>query len=281
MAAAWVLNLDADVELAFGGGYVASERVVAMMAPHVERARGLLGDGDILVGPRAHARGQSAQSGSGAQLGGEPMVAGMVGRAWCPTPSAVARLVAAGAVPEAHPAFEVLRWVNSRAFSASLGQTLPGAVFVTELDTAIAAIGPNTRLKRNYGMAGRGQRVVDRVDDATLGYLRAGMLEGGVQIEPNLRIEAEYARHGFLSPEGELTVGRLVRQRCDAHGQWLSSELSEGPGIELEPVARALHRAGYFGPFGVDAFVYEGGYQPRSEINARYSMGYAIGLMSS
>jgi hypothetical protein len=48
-------------------------------------------------------------------------------------------------------------------------------------------------------------------------------------------------------------------------------------------VGRALFAAAYFGPFGVDGFVYrdhDGGLrlQPRSEINARYSMGFAIGF---
>ncbi len=257
MAAAWVLNLDADVELA---GQPVTARLLALMAPHVERARVLLGPGDVLL-PSADA-------------------AGLVGRAWCPTPRALAVMRACGVEPEPHPPLEVLRRVNSRAFCASLGVHF--GLFAADLDTAIAAITPNTRLKRNFGMAGRGHRVVDRVDDAVLAYLRAGMREGGVMIEPNVRISAEYARHGFLTPGGALTVGHLVRQRCDAHGQWLSTErVDSGPAIELEPVAEALHRAGYFGPFGVDAFVYDGGVQPRSEINARYSMGYAVGFMRS
>jgi hypothetical protein len=39
----------------------------------------------------------------------------------------------------------------------------------------------------------------------------------------------------------------------------------------------------YFGPFGVDAYTYRArdgrlGLQPRSEINARYSMGFAAGF---
>ena len=47
-------------------------------------------------------------------------------------------------------------------------------------------------------------------------------------------------------------------------------------------MAGALLPAGYFGPFGVDAYTYRGRagasvFQPRSEINARYSMGFAAG----
>ena len=51
---------------------------------------------------------------------------------------------------------------------------------------------------------------------------------------------------------------------------------------ETERAGRALHEAGYFGPCGVDAFTYERGgavvRRARSEINARYSMGFAVGF---
>ena len=51
----------------------------------------------------------------------------------------------------------------------------------------------------------------------------------------------------------------------------------------LARVAVALAGSGYFGPFGIDAFTYRNAdgtvaLQPRSEINARYSMGFAIGF---
>ena len=54
---------------------------------------------------------------------------------------------------------------------------------------------------------------------------------------------------------------------------------------EAKRVGEALAAAGYFGPFGVDAYSYRGPLnaihlQPRSEINARYSMGFAVGLIS-
>jgi hypothetical protein len=49
-----------------------------------------------------------------------------------------------------------------------------------------------------------------------------------------------------------------------------------------EGVAAALNAARYFGPFGVDAYTYRErpdgaiALQPRSEINARYTMGFAV-----
>ena len=47
-------------------------------------------------------------------------------------------------------------------------------------------------------------------------------------------------------------------------------------------VGNALGRAGYFGPFGIDAYRYElngrMGFCALSEINARYTMGFVTGF---
>ena len=51
----------------------------------------------------------------------------------------------------------------------------------------------------------------------------------------------------------------------------------------FDDTSRGLREAGYFGPFGVDAFAWEDElgarrFQPRCEVNARYSMGWAAGM---
>jgi len=121
-----------------------------------------------------------------------------------------------------------------------------------------------------------------------------GLSRGGVQIEPNVAIDREYAIHGLLGQDGSLREGTLVRQRCDRNGAWVATEplaaedrsgdVLDRMTEELRRVARALFEAGYFGPFGIDAFAYHDRLgalllQPRSEINARYSMGFAVGLV--
>jgi hypothetical protein len=241
-----------------------------------------------------------------------PLVArGLVGRAFCPTPRALRLLRRAGAEPEPHPDCHVLARVNSRAFCSSLGTTLPSAVFVAGEAEARALLGTSPppelaeawRVKRNFGMTGRGQRIVSpgTLNEQDLAFVRAGFVEGGVQIEPDVRIAQELAIHGLLEESGALTLGPVVKQRCDARGAWIASEpIASDPGIhararlvsEAERVAAALHEARYFGPFGVDAYTYrERGrsgpsddddersgkiaLQPRSEINARYTMGFA------
>jgi hypothetical protein len=283
---AWVLNLDADLELGAGDSYRTSGSVRTAMRPHVARlAKSLLGPEDILVddlSPPAIARGWA-------------------GRSFCPTPGAVALLRRAGADPEPHPPVEVLRRVNSRAFASSLGPTMPGAAFVTASSAARAvldgepSVGSAWRVKHAFGMAGRNQRVIVPASarEPDLAFVRAGLARGGVQVEPHVAIENEYAIHGSVAADGALRVGRLVRQRCDPRGAWVSTERASGSDAlgdiperlaeEARRVGHALASAGFFGPFGIDAYTYRDRkgrlrFQPRSEINARYSMGFAVGF---
>ena len=283
---AWVLNLDADLELAAGQAYAPRRAVKVAMKPHVQRlALSLLRPGDVLVD-------ESSLSLS---------ARGLRGRAFCPTPRALDALRRAGADPEPHPAFDVLRRVNSRAFAASLGATMPDAAFVTDLEVARTILGRRPtvgsawRVKHAFGMAGRNQRVVRSppLADSDLAFVRAGLTHGGVQLEPDVTIEDEYAIHGLIAQDGSFRIGALVRQRCNSRGAWVSTERVDSTGEPLGDVAErmraeahlvgdALVTAGYFGPFGVDAYGFRDReqklrLQPRSEINARYTMGFAVG----
>jgi hypothetical protein len=282
---AWVLNLDADLELAGGPRYAPTNAVRAAMAPHVERlSASLLAPGDVRI---------DEDSPPG-------IAAGLVGRAFCPTSRAVALLVRAGARPAPHPTQEILREVNGRAFCAALGPTLPDGAFVRDVDAALAmlarqpTVARQWRVKRAFGMAGRGQRPIASgvVTEPDRAFLRSAIAaDGGIMIEPDVTIVRELAIHGLVAEGGPYRFGRLVEQKCNAHGQWLETLLAEDVDAdtraaledEARRVARALGHAGYFGPFGLDAFLYrdlDGAVrlQPRSEINARYSMGFATGL---
>jgi hypothetical protein len=280
---AWVLNLDADLELGARGPYAPTESVLVALRLHAERlADALLGPHDVLVD----------------ELTPTGAAAGVEGRAFSPTPRALALLRRAGAEPGPHPSVDVLRRVTSRAFSASLGETLPESTFVESVERAAEIVahapreGDAWRAKRSFSMAGRGHRVIapGRLAGAELGFVRAGVeAHGGLVIEPNVAIETELAMHGLLSQDGTLRVGALTIQRVDARGQWLSTARADETAhadwaralrLEVERVGAALHEAGYFGPFGVDAFTWRDRtgmlrLQPRSEVNARWSMGFA------
>ena len=278
---AWVLNLDADLELAHGEGYTPKANVARATAAFAEQLRELLlSPHDVVVDTNSR----------------EGAARGFIGRAFCPTPRAIATLVRVGAEPEAHPSFELLRRVASRAFAASVGQTMPKAAFVKTLAEAREILradpspGSGWRIKRAWGMAGRGHRVVDRDPrDEDVAFLSKWIDEAGVQIEPNVRVVQEWALHGLVA-NGDVKLGTLTEQTTDASGAWIAtklvqnapSEIGDAIGHEAERAGRALANAGYFGPFNVDAFAYEDDgrvvVRARSEINARYSMGFGVGF---
>jgi hypothetical protein len=277
---AWALNLEAEEELR-RPGYVPSARMLARIAATTPRIAGLVAPGDILL-PRSE----------------KPLYRGrMIGRAWCPTPRALAWLAAARvAVPPA-PSLAVLQRVNHRRFAAELGQLLDGATFTRDRGEVEARISTSTPtgywlLKRPFGFGGAGRRRVrvGCIDPDLDRWLGASLRDDGLQVEPWVDRELDVALHGHLDDEGALVLGRPTVQRCDAYGAWLGSAvLAEGVlqadehralFTEAERAGEALAAAGYFGPFGIDAFRYDGRFNPRSEINARYSMGWALGMPS-
>ncbi|MCU0687077.1 MAG: hypothetical protein MUF34_33330 [Polyangiaceae bacterium] len=284
---AWVLNLDAELELARPRGYGASGRVLAFVRERRAALLPWLGHGDVIVDERT-APGSWR---------------GLQGAAWCPTPGALGALARAGATVPPGPPVEVLRRVNHRAFCAELGQTLPGAAYVRtpeEASALVASPSPSTSgawlLKRPYGFVGRGRL---RLPPGPLGptekaWVLASLRDGeGLQIEPWVERDGDFALHGWLDPEGSFRLGAPTEQHCDERGAWVSTQrapegaLDEAEGRALfdegARAAAALGRAGYFGPFNLDAFRWRGPdgarhFNPRGEINARYSMGWAIGL---
>lgn len=288
VAYAWLLNLGSELELgrqdARGPGWGPSRATARLAARWAAALSGLVGPDDLVVPLR----------------GGSPDCGGRPGRAFCPTPFALRRLAEARAVPPRGPAFEVLRRTSSRAFSAALGQTLPGAAYVRDRDAlAVCLRGASGSwvLKPAFSFAGRGQRRVDpsRLGAADETWLARALSAGdGLQVEPWVERLVDLGLHGYIEPGGALELGEITVQRCTPGGGWLSSararpgDLLPGEGAALVAEARlvagALLEAGYFGPFGVDAFRYrrpaDGQVQlrARSEINARYSMGWAIGM---
>jgi hypothetical protein len=287
---AWVLNLDAERELESPDAHTPSRKtlerlpeLLCVLAPLLGPDDVVLGDHDVLDGAADPSRDAEAR---------------YLGRAWCPTPRALQRLTKAGATPVPAPSLAVLRRVNHRRFTAELGQMLPGARFVAtkdELCAVVASRSPTGQwlVKRPFGFAGRGRRRIAQgsLDLSAMSFIDASLRAGeGLQVEPWVERVADYAWHGFLSPIGAVTLGEPTRQTCDDTGAWIETTLD----VDLDADARAefhasarlvadaLIDAGYFGPFGVDAYAWRDGtsvrFNARSEINARYSMGWTTGM---
>lgn len=290
---AWVFNLDAEDELARGGPHTPTNAVQARVTSLLPLLAPLMKPGDEVLWP-----GESSS------------LRASTGRAWCPTPWACMQMTRAGlSVPPAPPA-QVLRKVNHRAFAHDLGQALPAARIVGSQSELLQALGDsralaevsierNWLLKRPLGYAGRGRR---KVASATLSepdrvWIEAALRSrDGLSVEPFVERVLDCALHGFLESDGALTLGRPTVQTVDPSGTWQATKFA-APGdlspLEVElltqaaaSTAKALSKAGYFGPFGLDAFRWRAPdgtlhFQPRCEVNARYSMGWAIGMGDS
>lgn len=281
---AWWLNLDAAQELEQPRNYAAGARLTPRLLALASKMSTLLHEQDMLLDGAAVAVGDAL-----------PL-------AFCPTPGALQALRELGFSPPVAPSLAVLRRVSCRSFATRLGQTLPSARYVSTMEQLIDHIQQTSPtgewlLKRDFAFAGRERRLVrDRqLDVPTLGFARRSFARGqGLQVEPLLAREDDFAQHGHLRATGELLLGPLMAQVCDARGVWQQSrpatadELADHDREALEQhvvaAGRALSEAGYFGPFGVDAFRYRTAsgtraFQPRSEVNARFSMGYPRSLL--
>lgn len=267
----WVLNFDADLELEHGEGY--------------QRALGISARFEAL-------RAQAATLTRSAKPG--------VGYCFCPTPTALKELAQLSLQPVPCPSFDVLRQVNQRAFCAALPDRLPHAAYVTsrvELERLLKQTSSVKMwmLRRPFGFAGRGRkRFRGEMPDNVKLWLDATFAQGhGVELVPWVERECDFGQHGFLTSSGVVTPGELTVQECDAQGAWISTRIAhDGELVEgerermaamLTLVGKFLHSAGYFGPFGIDGFRYrdEAGVahlHTCSDVNARYSMGWAIGM---
>lgn len=280
MRFAWVLNLDAELELARPGfSYVPRTKLVQQLAAFGGASRALLGPHDVLLGA------------DGALLGPD-----FTGRAWCPTPLALARMAEAGVPAEPHPLPAVLRRVNHRRFALELGGGLPDQQYFTERAPLEALLRRAERpwlLKRPLAFAGRGQmRFYGPISDKQWSWLDVSLAQDGLLLEPLVTPTLELSLHGFVWPEGKHELGRPCVQQVSERGVFKGVRLADAQELTAsetsslleqgERVAQRLHQAGYFGPFGIDAYRYElagaVGFCALSEINARYTMGFVTGF---
>jgi hypothetical protein len=276
---AWVLNLDAELELSRPGfEYVPRLKLLRQLEAYGQGSRALLGPNDVLV------------------RGFGPSLSGFIGRAWCPTPRALALLEAAAVRPEPHPDQRVLRRVNHRLFAFEAGGGLPEQQYFTERAPLAALLCRSERrwlLKRPLAFAGRGQmRLYGLVTDKQWSWLDVSLAHDGLIVEPLVAPTLELCVHGFIWRTGHFELGRVCVQEVTERGVFRGVRLaSDGELTESERaallgsagrVARLLILAGYFGPFGIDAYRYtmdgEDGFCALSEINARYTMGFAVGF---
>lgn len=290
---AWVLNLDAETELEVGKGYAPTRRLLSIVTYKSGDLRGtLVGDEDVILGPEPSPDDERAR--------------GLLGLAWSPTPRALARLHTAGARPVAAPAVEVLAAVNARAFAALVRAPLVEGSFekriAETLEETLELIRRPTEggwlVRRPFGAAGRGRRRIaaGTPNAAELAWIAAGLRRGPLVVEPWVRVTTEYTRSAWVHRTGEVVIAPPCFQATTAQGAWTNTETAGAGEVHgeddtrlqhtIEVVGTALADAGYFGPFGIDAYRHRvpgrtGTHEvlnPLSEINARFTMDWAIGM---
>ncbi len=157
---------------------------------------------------------------------------------------------------------------------SSIGLALPRSWV---LKAPLSASGRDRYIERNgAGLTDpKARRTVARLFDR----------HGPLLFEPWMERVADYGVSALLTQD-ELRVVGIHGQRVDRKGQFvgidLQPDLTEKDRDRLletvEAVAAALRRAGYLGPFGIDAWSYRGEdgrvvLNPLGEINARMTFG--------
>lgn len=189
------------------------------------------------------------------------------------------------------PAPSIVAKVHHRAFhlqvAEELGCALPGARMVesmAELDRILPSAPSTWVVKAPLSAAGR-SRYIERKGPllpdpkSRRTVERLFELHGPLLFEPWMDRTADFGCSALLT-EAKLRVVGFHRQAVDIKGQFAGIELPvEMPDwMEVvEGVARALRRAGYVGPFGIDGWDYRKDgrvvFHPLGEINARMTFG--------
>ncbi len=289
----WVLNLDAETELATRGPYTRSNHLTRILRAQEQKlAESLVPAGDLVLSPdRLEELRRSGEA------------RGLQGVAWSPTHSALGALETVGALaPAGTPSLARLAEVNRRPFATgvreALGELALSKATAHSLDEALEHLARPAELgwlvRRTFGAAGRGRRRIEagRPSVEERAWLEASLREGPLTLEPWVEVVTEFTRSGFVHASGRVQLAAPTLQRTTREGAWLASELAAVDGLRrehddalqcaLEAAGQALSVAGYSGAFGIDAFLHRwrGALElnPMSEINARYTMDWALGF---
>lgn len=271
----WILNPDAELELERPLNYQTNHATLAAMRRMAPRFRLLTGGDDMTLLPDL----QEADPAPRRAL------------LWCPTPGARRIAVGLGYKLPASPDPSVLARVNDKALLAqsplpapACRELLEGDGAVERAENLLAGFGP-LRLKRRFSFAGRRQRKIRApLKEDDLRFLRDGTRLGGLIVESELEISAEFSIHGMILPGGSPLLGHPARVEADRYGSVMTIEripethprTSELTGLGLR-AAELLGSLGYFGPFGLDVLETSSGLVA-SDLNARFTLGFRVGL---
>lgn len=198
--------------------------------------------------------------------------------AWGASPT-IAKWAKEHDVPYEMPPWEVVREVNSKAFSFAHSPKLPHAALLKTKEEAIAWMhsfeGPKV-LKTLFGLSGRGHLFLPSPNLDT--FLDKNLPVIG---EPWVERELDFSTQWIISPDKQIEfVGSTI---CinDERGQYRETRvgdisipfLEEHKKVALD-VLKKIAALGYFGNVGIDAMIFKHDQlHPIVEVNARKTMG--------
>ncbi len=212
--------------------------------------------------------------------------------AWGPTPSVKAW------AKDHHlsfemPPWEVIRVVNSKAFSFIHSAKLPGADLIanrTELKSWIEKTEGPKVLKSCFGVSGRGHFHVSSIDDPSLKAFveREWSLGRPLIAEPWVERRHDFSTQWKIFNDGKIEYIGFTICENDARGHYRATVLGNPKKLlgcyahfleihleESRHLLNQMQRLGFYGNVGFDAMIYnEGLLQPIVEINARKTMGW-------
>lgn len=274
----WLLNLDAELELAQGRNYSPTRRTLELVERQREKCAALTGTAPVFLG---------SETGDADTLARISFVV-----PWCPTWRAYRFADRLGLPLVALASPELVRDLTSRRhLVASPFEPVPERSYFHDLETlenflAARRLPSRLRVKREISSQGRAQRVVSvPPGDEDRRFLRHAFQRGGVLVEPEVTVEDEFSLHGMLL-DGEVRWGEPCVQTTNERGAPRSivraTALASDPRATLradgERVAAFLEERGYEGPFGVDFLLGAEGRLQLSEVNPRFTLGWATGF---
>jgi hypothetical protein len=171
------------------------------------------------------------------------------------------------------PAPEIVRRVNSRFFAhrhlSSLG--VPGAAPVTQMDDfyRLRRCVSDFVLKPDHGNAGGHFLKSGTMSESALKQALAAALQRGERFvfEPWCDVVCDIATKIHISPAGTVDIAGHHRNMCNRSGAFYANIFCENDSrilpwrntldVAARRVGKALFAAGYFGPAGIDSFVYK------------------------
>ncbi|MBN1307168.1 MAG: hypothetical protein JXA18_04575 [Chitinispirillaceae bacterium] len=203
------------------------------------------------------------------------------------------------------PPLEAVREVNHRQFCSVLarrhGFGVEGSRFCATMEEAESAFASSADgfplvIKPAFGGAGFGLRVVWRTEQvsAERALLANYLLHGGAVIEPWRARTADCSTAVRINPDGGIDSIWHQRQWINRYGAFFGIYCAATDPViqtwkaELERTAliavREAVSCGYFGPMGIDSFVYSDRYGSERlaaciEINGRFTMGLLAQLL--